>query len=483
MRFVRLRRPSEASFKRNAKFAVVSSLTTLLVNASLLGILPRLLSVEAYGFLQLYLLYSTFVGLAHLGLVDGVYLELGGMRLKAVDRRALTSLAVLLVIFQFAMAGAVWALSGMFAASPIEEGVWKAVAICVILTNVRFFFLYILQATASAAQATACIMVDRLSYLGLVFVASLANDLTLESAILFDLVSKALSLCVAVYFCRGIFTTKFISVRNAARASLTYIRAGVQLLLANLASSFIMGAARLGVERAWSVAEFAFVSLALGITLVGITLVQSVGNALFPFLRRIRSADLPKYYQVVRVALSPILMIPLIGYIPMSVLLPLLLPKYAESVVYLGILLPIVMFEGLLVLLAGQMMKSLRLETLLLALNFCTLCAGVLFTFVGSSLIHRIEAVLVGLVIVLAARSMVADFIVTRFLGIKAAKIIYLELFLACGFIIEMLWGVKSDWPPIISTLLICSYVFPGIVKSLRVWRSGKVGTSPDLSI
>ena len=40
--------------------------------------LPKIISVEQYGYWQVYLFYSTYVGILHLGLNDGIYLRYGG---------------------------------------------------------------------------------------------------------------------------------------------------------------------------------------------------------------------------------------------------------------------------------------------------------------------------------------------------------------------------------------------------------------------
>lgn len=455
------------SFRRNASYAVSASALTLLVNAALLGVIPHALSVESYGFLQLYLLYSTFVGLAHFGLVDGVYLELGGARLGSVDRPLLTGITRLLVVSQLAMAALVWFASGLWTNTGVERGIWQAVAVCVVLTNIRFLFLYVLQATASAAQAALCIVVDRGVYLVLIVGFAVAGELSLWVAVLCDLIGKGVSLLVGAWFCRTIFTRHALAFGPLLRTVARYSSAGVKLLLANLASTAVIGVARLGIESHWSVREFAFVSLALGIALVGVTVLNSVGMALFPFLRRLEPDKLAARFRTARRALSPLLLLGLAAYIPVGALLQVALPKYTSSVSYLGLILPIVLFEGLVVLLNGQMLRTLRLELPLLLINLGGLGLSAALTLVGSLVLGSIEAVLIGLMVCMAARSIVADLVVARALGRPLTKILWIEVGLVAVFLLEVVVGARHEWLPVISTVAVLGY-FLARVPMLR---------------
>lgn len=51
--------------------------------------LPRYLSVESYGYYKLFQLYVNYLGIAHLGFVDGIYLKYGGKEIKDIDAKEL----------------------------------------------------------------------------------------------------------------------------------------------------------------------------------------------------------------------------------------------------------------------------------------------------------------------------------------------------------------------------------------------------------
>ena len=63
--------------RRNIVDAVSANLLSTLVSAIVTLLLPKKLSVDAYGYFQYFLFWSGYLGILHLGWIDGVYLVLG----------------------------------------------------------------------------------------------------------------------------------------------------------------------------------------------------------------------------------------------------------------------------------------------------------------------------------------------------------------------------------------------------------------------
>jgi hypothetical protein len=62
-------------FTRHASLFTLSNLASLAANGALAFVLPRILSMESYGYYRLFLLYGGFAGLLHLGFLDGVLIR------------------------------------------------------------------------------------------------------------------------------------------------------------------------------------------------------------------------------------------------------------------------------------------------------------------------------------------------------------------------------------------------------------------------
>jgi len=63
---------------KNLSISFIANLVTIIVSFIVTLFLPKIISVEQYGYWQVYLFYSTYVGILHLGLNDGIYLRYGG---------------------------------------------------------------------------------------------------------------------------------------------------------------------------------------------------------------------------------------------------------------------------------------------------------------------------------------------------------------------------------------------------------------------
>lgn len=64
-------------------------------------LLPKYLSIESYAGIKEFQLYVSYVGLFHLGFVDGIYLKYGGKTLgKDVDKEFSTDLSTMCIFKQ-----------------------------------------------------------------------------------------------------------------------------------------------------------------------------------------------------------------------------------------------------------------------------------------------------------------------------------------------------------------------------------------------
>ena len=76
-------------------------------------ILPKYLSIESYGYYKVFTLYVSYLGVIHLGFIDGIYLKYGGWELSKVNLKELHSESVTIRNVQLfltvvALLGGIW---------------------------------------------------------------------------------------------------------------------------------------------------------------------------------------------------------------------------------------------------------------------------------------------------------------------------------------------------------------------------------------
>ena len=84
----------------NLMYSIAANLLSMFVSAILLLVLPNLLGETEYGYWQLYLFYTSYVGFFHFGLVDGIYLRIGGKNFDDLDGHIYAVQFLILTIFE-----------------------------------------------------------------------------------------------------------------------------------------------------------------------------------------------------------------------------------------------------------------------------------------------------------------------------------------------------------------------------------------------
>ena len=117
-------------------------ITVLIANIINLGfsiltsfLLPKFLSVETYATIKTFQLYVGYVGLLHLGYVDGMYIKNGGKKLSELSSENLsTSISTLRVIETILMAALI------MLAVLIQDIVFIAFVLAIIPLNMSAYF-------------------------------------------------------------------------------------------------------------------------------------------------------------------------------------------------------------------------------------------------------------------------------------------------------------------------------------------------------
>ena len=71
---------------KNFSYSLTSNLISLIISTLVVLVIPRIIGVEDYGFWQLYLFYSSYIGFLHFGWNDGIYLRYGGEEYDDLDK-------------------------------------------------------------------------------------------------------------------------------------------------------------------------------------------------------------------------------------------------------------------------------------------------------------------------------------------------------------------------------------------------------------
>ena len=445
------------NFIRNFSYTLSSNLISLLVSTLVVLIVPKLIGVEEYGYWQLYLFYTSYVGFLHFGWNDGIYLRYGGKEYKDLDKGMFFSQFYMLVIMQFIIAAIIFGISIIFIIDVNRIFIFEMTALCMIIVNSRFMLLYLMQVTSRIKEYAQITMMDRVLYCCLIIAFLIVGVREYKLMIVADLVGKLISLLYGMYVCKDIVFRRISTFYFSFRESIENIYVGIKLMFANIASIMIIGVVRFGIERTWDVSTFGKVSLTLSVSNLMMLFINAIGVILFPILKRTDEKKLPGIYTTMRTFLMVLLLGILIVYYPIKVVLSAWLPKYADSLMYMAMLFPICVYEGKMALLINTYLKTLRKEKLMLKINLASLVLSIVISFVTILLLKNLNLAITSIVILLAFRCALAEIFLSKILGISIYKDISLELCTTLIFILVG-WFMNSWFAVLVYTVSYASY-------------------------
>lgn len=452
-------------FVKKLSYTISSNLISLIVSALVVLIVPKLIGVEEYGYWQLYLFYSSYVGFLHFGWNDGIYLRIGGEEYENLDKKLYFSQFIQLLTSQIIIGLIICVISGITVNDENRIFIINMVAIVMIITNTRTMLLYILQATSRIEEYAKVTVFDRIVYIVVIILLLLFGVRNFRLMIFADILGKSLSLIYAMYFCKDIVFNKISDFHFTINETIINIKVGIKLMFSNIASQLIIGIVRLGIERTWDVATFGKVSLTLSITNMMMIFINAIGMIMYPILRRTDKNKLSSIYSTLRDFLMVVLLGVLIFYYPFKTIMSAWLPQYADSLTYMALIFPMFVYEGKMALLINTYLKTMRREKVMLQINVITMLCSLGMTFLTTKVFQNLELTVLNIIILVAFRSVISEVYLSKELKLNVKKDIILELASTVVFILFG-WFVNSWYTVLVYGIV---YVIYLIIKKENI--------------
>lgn len=416
--------------------SIVSNLVALLVSMVSVIIIPKFSSVNDYSLFQLYIFYLSYVGILHFGLNDGIYLKYGGENFKDLNYKIIQSQFFYLAFFEILLMIIMLTLT-KYELNEDRKIVYTSLSIAMVITNVKLFTTYLLQATARVREFVTVTIIDRIVFL-LFVIFFLMNGLSgFRYFIYADLIGRLLSLLLSVYFCKNIILAKGKYIFNSMREMFENISIGSKLMFSNFAGILILGIVRFGIERNWDLETFGKVSLALSVCSMVLVFVNGIGMVIFPLLRRVKEDSLKQLYKSLITLTTPLLALMLLIYYPASLLFEIWLPAYKDTLAYMIILFPFIFFEGKMHLIFNPFFKTMRMEKIMFRINIRILIVSIVFTLITTYVLDNIYLAVSSLLILVWIRSLeFEEEINKKYKYRRSLKWIKWDLLLISSFII-----------------------------------------------
>lgn len=443
----------------NITYTFTANILTMLISIIMTLILPKFLGVTDYSYYQLYIFFISYVGFFHFGWIDGIYLKIGGMEYNDLEKSNYVTQFWMLNVLEIIIA-AIISIFALFIIKNIDKSfVLISTSVCGVITILRTYLLFILQSTNRIKEYAKYTRVDRFIYFALVIVFLFLGFKNYKIILYIDIFSKLVALVLCTNKMKDIVFGKLNISKNTLLEIFENISIGIKLMLANIASTLIIGVVRFGIQKNWDIETFGKISLTLNISNLLMTFINAVAVIMFPLLRREEESNLPKIYVILRNTLMIFLYMMLIFYYPIKLILSTWLPQYADSLRYMALLFPICIYESKMSMLINTYLKSFRKEKSMLIINTISLILSLILTILSVFILNNLTWAILSIVFLLGFRCVIGELVLTKIMNILIYKDIILETVLTAIFIISS-WFINNMFCSIIYTCFYLIYVF-----------------------
>ncbi len=250
----------EKKLTKGIFYVFVANIVNMLFTIILNFVLPKFLSINTYAAIKTFQLYVTYIGVIHLGFVDGIYLKYGGKEHKNINTNEIIQILSTLRLFQLALTILLIIISYI-----IKDPIMFAFSLAVVPLNIVSFFKMFFQAVGEfklyARVTNLASILPFVANIILLFIFKIDNyTFYLLAYVIIDIVIWVI-LEISYYRYTKEFNLFFFS-RKLLKEN---IKLGFSLMCGNFASFLLTGLDRWFVKFLMNNFQFAQYSFAVSI--------------------------------------------------------------------------------------------------------------------------------------------------------------------------------------------------------------------------
>jgi len=238
---------------------------------------PMILSVEGYANLKTYGLYISYIGLFHLGFIDGLFIKYGGKKYNDIDRSVLKGEHNFLVIMEMIIS-----IILFFVSIIMRNIIIFLFSISILPIMINNFFKYIYQATGEFNKYTK--IMHRYNFIYMILNVLLAFVFKNQNYILYCLTTFVANL-LAIFYTEFTFLKENIHTKGIIdKNTIKNIKTGFFILLGNLVIIGLFGIDKWFVKLFLSTEDFAYYAFAVSMLNIINTLVNAISITFYNYL-------------------------------------------------------------------------------------------------------------------------------------------------------------------------------------------------------
>ncbi len=398
---------------KNINLSIIAQIISLAMSFVVNLVVPKFILEYDYALWQTFLLYASFVGVLHFGLLDGLLLRYSQFDYDELDKKKMRSQFNVLLLITGVVAIIICVVSFIFARGEYKT-IFFLVGVAVLIKNAFAYTSYSFQMTNRINKYAVCVIFERCSYCLFMMLIVLMNKSDFRLLCLADISATGVAFIAGFFMNKGMYFGKIIPITEVLNETKLNVFSGVMLMVSNLTAMLIVGGAKLIIGWRFKELVYGKVAFAFALTNMFLTFISAISIVLFPSLKRLDETLLETLYKKIRNLLSPLLVVVLLFYFIGAYVVNLWLPKYSQSLTALAIILPIVMYSSKVSLLTNNYLKAYRKERLMLFINLASVLIGLIAFIVSAFVLGDLNFVLYSVVAVVALNAIASEIVVIK---------------------------------------------------------------------
>lgn len=345
-----------------------------LISGIIVGfVVPGVLDITGYADLKTYTLYLSYIGLFHLGFIDGLYLKYGGKKYQDANKEELLGEHFFLILFQLIITIILCLIS-----LAMNNIILLLFSFSILPYMVCSFFKYIYQSFGEFGKYSKIMYIYSITYL--ILNVLLAFVFRNGNYIFYCITTIIANLLSCIYF-----EYKFVSELKV-RASITWenlnsiFKSGFVLMLGNLAVVLILGIDKWFVKICLSKEDFAYYSFAVSMLNIINTLVSAVSITFYSYLFKNSQKEKLENLKNILIIVGSFASV---AYFALSIIVHMFLGKYIPSLSILSITFSIFPYLTVVTSLINNLYKVNKQEKKYLKTVLVILFLSIVYNFVA----------------------------------------------------------------------------------------------------
>ncbi len=363
-------------------------------------ILPIFISVEEYGYWQLFVLYNSYVGFFVFGFNDGVHLNYATFDYNEELARKFSSFKNFLLSLTIVESVLLFVIALSFLKQETKEIYIVLVTVAnLVPTALNGLFTYLNQATMRFNYYAIGTVIDKILFAMVMIVLLLFG---IRDSLVYISFFTLARYCVILYHyftSKLVFKTASLPIMEIKHEIVANFKNGFPLMIAIILGSSIIVGSQLLVKSKYGIETFGAFSFSIHTIVFASQFIVAIASVFYPIFKRYPAEELGRAYIALDKSSSILSALLLLSYYPIAIIILLLYTKYSSVLSYLMFVYPLFIFQCKANLLITNVYKVKNHIISLVMANTVGIVLHLLFVFLAYYIFKDIKAIAVAVLI------------------------------------------------------------------------------------